>query len=373
MIIFQKFTLAFLTAMVLADQLSATSFLDVEVDGTDIGTISTGITTETLFKKGTGLLNLTGSGYDVKYITVEDGHVYVDGASGLYLIQPVTLGLGTYITHYTQINLEVDAGDRATVRAPIIAAEVTKKGGGTLDFDCLGSIINYLKIQGGRVIVDASDIIPAIGLYFDGASCILEATTDINLPQVTLSFDGEIKSTNAVTMNSLILGGKVLTTDIVGNTIVNNLDTSASGGTIANADTLTLNGATGSNLLIKSGSGYILVVVDLHSASLPIDVVEGTMRVSGVGKLPTAAMKIGATGTVGAIFELLSNTAAGAVPGLMEVQQYGVLSVGDNVSVPTDTDVNDVFTGGLVFDSGSVLKLGAGSSWARDITVGTPL
>ncbi len=374
MIIFQKFTLAFLTAMVLADQLSATSFLDIEVDGTDSGTISTGITTETLFKKGTGLLNLTGSGYDVKYITVQGGHVHVpDMGTGLYLTTPVTLGVGRYITHYTQINLEVATGDSSFIRAPIIAAEVTKQGGGTLEFDCLGSIINYLKIQGGRVIVDASDIIPAIGLYFDGASCILEATTDINLPQVTLSFDGEIKSTNAVTMNSLILGGKVLTTDIVGNTIVNNLDTSASGGTIANADTLTLNGATGSNLLIKSGSGYILVVVDLHSASLPIDVVEGTMRVSGVGKLPTAAMKIGATGTVGAIFELLSNTAAGAVPGLMEVQQYGVLSVGDNVSVPTDTDVNDVFTGGLVFDSGSVLKLGAGSSWARDITVGTPL
>ena len=373
MIIFQKFTLAFLTAMVLADQLSATSFLDVEVDGTDIGTISTGITTEILFKKGTGLLNLSGPDYDVKYITVQDGHVCVHDAPGLYLRQPVTLGLGTYITHYTQINLEVDAGDRATVRAPIIAAEVTKKGGGTLDFDCLGSIINYLKIQGGRVIVDASDIIPAIGLYFDGASCILEATTDIDLPEVTLSFDGAINSTKAVTMDSLILGGKVLTTDIVGDTIVNNLDARVSGGTISNADTLTLNGATGSNKLTKDGSGLIQVIKDLSGALLPIDVIFGILQVRNLGKLPTAAMKIGATGTVGAIFELLSNTAAGAVPGLMEVQQYGVLSVGDNVSVPADTDANDVFAGGLLFDSGSVLKLGAGSSWARDITVGTAL
>ncbi|MEI7493148.1 MAG: hypothetical protein WCJ92_00940 [Alphaproteobacteria bacterium] len=372
MTIFQNFTLAFLTTMVMAGQLSATS-LDVEVDGTDTGTISAGITTETLFKKGSGLLDLTGPDYNIDYITVQDGHVYVHGAPGLYLRQPVTLGLGRYITHYTQINLEVDTGDSSRVTAPIIAAEVTKKGGGTLDFDCVGSIIDYLRIQGGRVIVDASDIIPAIGLYFDGANCILEATTDINLPEVTLSFDGAINSTKAVTMDSLILGGKVLTTDIVGDTIVNNLDTSASGGTIANADTLTLNGATGSNLLIKSGSGYILVVVDLHSASLPIDVVEGTMRVSGVGKLPTAAMTIGATGSVGAIFELCSNTVAGAVPGLMEVQQYGVLSVDDNISVPAAHTAGDVFTGGLLFDSGSVLKLGAGSSWARDIVVGTAL
>jgi hypothetical protein len=369
MTIFQNFTLAFLITMVLADQLSATS-LDVEVDGTDTSTISAGISAETLFKKGSGTLNLTGADYNLLYLTVNDGHVYVHDAPSLYLRQPVTLGVGSYITHYTQINLEVATGDSATITAPIIAAEVTKKGGGTLDFDCAGSIIDYLKIEDGTVIIDASDIIPAIELDLGG---ILRATTDLSIPKITMTNSGEIHSTNAITIGSLVLAGHTLTTDILGSTIVNNLDTSASGGTISNADTLTLNGAIGSNPLVKSGSGFILVIADLSGTSLPIDVVAGTMRVSGVGKLPAAAMTIGATGTVGAIFELCSNTAAGAVPGLMEVQQYGVLSVDDNISVPADHTAGDVFTGGLLFDSGSVLKLGAGSSWARDIVVGTAL
>ena len=369
MTIFQNFTLAFLTTMVMADQLSATS-LDVEVDGTDTSTISAGISAETLFKKGSGTLNLTGADYNLLYLTVNDGHVYVHDAPSLYLRQPVTLGVGRYTTHYTQINLEVDTGDSATITAPIIAAEVTKKGGGTLAFDCVGSIIDYLKIEDGTVIIDASDIIPAIALDLGG---ILEATTDIEIPQVNLTNNGEIDSTHAVTIDRLVLAGYILTTDVLGNTIVNNLDTSASGGTISNADTLTLNGATGSNTLVKAGPGFILVTVNLSGASLPIDVVAGTLRVSDAGRLPTAAVTIGATGTVGAIFELCSNTAAGAVPGLMEVQQYGVLSVDDNISVPADSDAGDVFTGGLQFDSGSVLKLGAGSSWARDIVVGTAL
>jgi hypothetical protein len=364
---FQKFALAILTTLTIVTQLNAS--INIEVDGADTGTISTGITTETLFKKGSGLLELTGPGYDIGYITVQDGHVYVhDTNPEFYLRTPVTLGLGTYTTHYTQINIDVDTGDTSTIRAPIIAAEVTKKGGGTLNFDCLGSVIDYLKIEDGRVVVDADDIIPAIGLDLGG---ILEATTDIDIPEVTLTSNGSIYSTKAVTIDSLILAGYTLTTDVQGDTIVNKLDTSASGGTVANADTLTLNGATGSNPLIKAGSGFILVIADLHSASLPIDVVAGTMRVSGVGKLPTAAMTIGATGTVGAIFELCSNTAAGAVPGLMEVQQYAVLSVDDNIAVPAHGDSGDVFTGGLLFDSGSVLKLGVGSSWARDIVVGT--
>ena len=303
-------------------------------------------------------------------------------APSLYLRQPVTLGVGRYTTHYTQINLEVDTGDSSFIRAPIIAAEVTKQGGGTLEFDCVGSVINYLKIRGGRVIVDVSDIIPAIGLYFDGANCILEATTDINLPEVTLSFNGEIKSTKAVTMDSLILGGNVLTTDIHGDTIVNNLDTSVSGGTISNADILTLNGATGSNKLTKNGSGLIQVTRDLSGALLPIDVGFGTLQVKSLGKLPSASVLIcsydsNSDGVVdaGSIFQLSASEVsgvptAGAVPGPMVIQQYAQLSVDAGLAVPADSDAGDVFTGTLKFNSGSVLKLGHGSSWARDMTIG---
>jgi len=381
---FQKITLTILTVLAMVTQLSATSW-EVEVDTPDTSTISSGVSVNTLRKTGGGQLNLTGTGYSVDYIQVEDGHVYVHDAPGLYLRQPVTLGLGRYITHYTQIIVEVATGDSSFIRAPIIAAEVTKQGGGTLEFDCVGSVINYLKIKGGRVIVDASDIIPAIGLYFDGANCILEATTDINLPEVTLSFDGEIKSTKAVTMDSLILGGKVLTTDIIGDTIVNNLDASVSGGTISNADILTLNGATGSNKLTKNGSGLIQVIKDLSGALLPIDVGFGTLQVKSLGKLPSASVLIcsydsNSDGVVdaGSIFQLSASgvsgvPTAGAVPGPMVIQQYAQLSVDAGLAVPADSDAGDVFTGTLQFNSGSVLKLGDGSSWARDMTIGEAL
>ena len=43
------------------------------------------------------------------------------------------------------------------------------------------------------------------------------------------------------------------------------------------------------------------------------------------------------------------------------------------LAVPADSDDGDVFTGTLKFNSGSVLKLGDGSSWARDMTIGEAL
>jgi hypothetical protein len=66
----------------------------------------------------------------------------------------------------------------------------------------------------------------------------------------------------------------------------------------------------------------------------------------------------------------MGNTAS-SVPGATEIQSGAVLEVAGSVVVPADTGA-DIF-GTLKFDSGASLKLGASSSWARNITVGTAL
>ncbi len=355
-------------------QLSATSW-EVEVETGAISTISSGVSVNTIRKIGGGQLNLTGTGYSVDFIEVADGQVYVHDAAGLYLRQPVWLTAGIYPAKETHFYVEVAAGESATVSAPIIVAVLHKTGDGTVDFNCLGTRVDYLKIEAGRVITDNTDLIPLLGLDLGG---ILSVTTDITVPDVALTANGTIESTNDITLTSLVLAGYTLTTNAGGKTILTQLDTTTTGGTISNADELTLNGAVGTNLLTKIGAGTMQVPANLSGASVPVTVNEGAMRVSGSGRLPTAAMTIGAISTAGAIFQLSESAVptvptAGAVPGAMVVQQYGILSVDAGLAVPADSDAGDVFTGTLKFNSGSVLKLGDGSSWARDMTIGAAL
>ncbi len=80
----------------------------------------------------------------------------------------------------------------------------------------------------------------------------------------------------------------------------------------------------------------------------------------------------------------LSAATAGSVPSVTAIQSGGVLQVDAGVTVPayaaaTNTSNTDMFNywngsasaGTLMFASGSRLVLGAGSTWARAITVGT--
>ena len=66
----------------------------------------------------------------------------------------------------------------------------------------------------------------------------------------------------------------------------------------------------------------------------------------------------------------MGNTAS-SVPGDTQLQSGAVLEVAGSVTVPAHTGA-DIF-GTLKFDTGSSLKLGVGSTWARNISVGTAL
>jgi hypothetical protein len=52
----------------------------------------------------------------------------------------------------------------------------------------------------------------------------------------------------------------------------------------------------------------------------------------------------------------------------LEVKSGGILQVDDGVEVPA-TRGGDVFGSTLKLDSGSVIKLGAGSKWSKNVTV----
>ena len=115
---------------------------------------------------------------------------------------------------------------------------------------------------------------------------------------------------------------------------------------------------------------------DLSNASMPIDVLKGILQVIGLGKLPTGDITIDNALGHESVFKLsASNVAgiplAGAVPGLMEIKSGCTLEVDADLSVPSASSVNDVFTGGLKMNGGSTLKLGNGVNFDRDIVVGT--
>jgi hypothetical protein len=84
-------------------------------------------------------------------------------------------------------------------------------------------------------------------------------------------------------------------------------------------------------------------------------------------KLPTAALDV---------YGILKITGvlAGCAPGTAVVRSGATVLVDAALAVPAagDSSSSDLF-GTLEFQTGSILKLGAGASWARNISVGTAL
>lgn len=375
----KKFISLSLLALFHVTQLSASEW-NVEVNDSDVAYFTTGLTVHTLNKWGTGQLNITGGVYDMDFIDVKEGTVYVNGVSEnyIYLIQPITLTAGEkYPVRKAILNVRVDTGETGYDSGSITSAVVRKIGGGVAVFEGAGCEVGYLAVLDGVAVLNAAYLIPDISAQL-GAS--IQANSDISLPNVTMTADGSISSylipeEYLVTIKDLVLAGFTLTTANK-KTIVTMLDTSASGGTISNTDQVVLNGAKGSNLLTKLDSGLMTAEQDLSDASMPIDVLKGILQVIGLGKLPTGDIKIDNALGHESVFKLsASNVAgiplAGAVPGLMEIKSGCTLEVDADLSVPSASSVNDVFTGGLKMNGGSTLKLGNGVNFDRDIVVGT--
>jgi hypothetical protein len=123
----------------------------------------------------------------------------------------------------------------------------------------------------------------------------------------------------------------------------------------------------GTSLLTLDGSG-VVTAGDMSASATPLSI-PGVVHVgaSSASKMPTGV----ATVLSGGLVKIMGATAS-SVPGATEIQSGGVLEVLASVAVPVHTSAADIF-GTLKFNSGSILKLGAGVSWARNMRIGTAL
>jgi len=129
----------------------------------------------------------------------------------------------------------------------------------------------------------------------------------------------------------------------------------------SSVDQVDANDYAGASLIVNdaSGDGGSIILTDPENATLSI--VTG-----GVVKVGTLGGKTGTGATTvenGGILDITAAT-AGCVPGALEVKSGGILQA--DVNVPSGSSV---FGSTLKMNSGSVLKLGAGVVWGKNIDV----
>ena len=269
-------------------------------------------------------------------------------------IQKLTLGLLTVVATATSgfssgtITLDVAAGT-ATHSGLIDATLVKKTSAGTLVLSNATNAIDVLEIQQGQVNISATGNL---------GGTVAFTTTNDNILFATAS---------SIEIPALALGTSTTGTRAT-------LDTN--GYSIKLAGALSYAGE-----LAVSGPSGVLTAAFNNSASLtPMKIdTDATVAVGSTAvvmasgstvadaKLPTAALD------VRGILQI-TGVLAGCVPGTAVVKSGGTVLVDPALAVPADgnSSSSDLF-GTLEFQTGSILKLGAGASWARNISVGTAL
>lgn len=121
---------------------------------------------------------------------------------------------------------------------------------------------------------------------------------------------------------------------------------------------------TGTGIMDKSGLGFLRVLMALNSSSTPVSISQGTLEVSGSGKLPNATTSVAS----GATLQLgeangTGTVSSGAVPGNASIASGGIVSVPANVNVPNGALSN------ATFHNGSKIQLGAGAIFRQNVTV----
>ena len=232
-----------------------------------------------------------------------------------------------YVPPTTTITIEVDGTDSATVSAPLAATTVHKTGAGTSVLSGNNSSVSTLSIDAGLVKVAATNNMGA-SLAFAGGNM-------------------EVTSGTVAVPTAAVNAAATITTD--------------SGAAVSS-----IAAPSGAALLTLAGSG-VVTAGDMSASATPLSI-PGVMHVgaSSASKMPTGV----ATVPNGGLVKIMGNTAS-SVPGATQLQSGAVLEVADSIAVPAHTGA-DIF-GTLKFDSGSMLKLGASSTWARNISVGTAL
>jgi hypothetical protein len=253
-------------------------------------------------------------------------------------IQKITLGLLT-VGAFTasgfaaqEIELDVDAGS-ATHSGLITATLAKKTGAGILVLSNAANAIDVLEIQEGQVDIAATGNLGGTVSFTTTAGNKLNMVgAGVNVPALNMALAGTLDCNG----NATNLAGM----------------------------------PAGTALLSVSGSNILTVAVDANASATPMNINSDATVAVGAGvaglatspKLPASA--IGVSGIL-----QITAAAAGCVPGDTTVASAGVVAVDAGLAVPAHDSASDVF-GNLLFQTGSILRLGDGSSWARNITVG---
>ena len=225
------------------------------------------------------------------------------------------------------ITLEVNGTDSAIVSAALAATTVHKTGGGTAVLSGNNSSVSILALKAGLVKVSATNNIGKSVTFAGGNMEVTSGT--VAIPTAAMN------------------AAATITTDV-----------SAAVSSIA--------APSGTSLLTLAGPG-VVTAGNMSASYTPLSI-PGVMH---VGASSSSKMTSGsAVVPSGGLVKIMGATAS-SVPGDTQLQSGAVLEVAGSVTVPAHTGA-DIF-GTLKFDAGAILKLGVGSTWARNISVGTAL
>jgi hypothetical protein len=126
--------------------------------------------------------------------------------------------------------------------------------------------------------------------------------------------------------------------------------------------------SAGDSILVNddaSVNGTGKAVILTGASTVPLDVLHGILKVGDIAALGAKTTTDVTTVRNGAILEITAAT-ANCIAGDLEVNAGGILQVDDNIPAS-----GGPFASGadLIVHNGAIIKLGAGVTWSKDVTV----
>ncbi len=304
-------------------------------------------------------------------------------------IQKLTLGLLAVVfvaswntTFASNIFLDVESG--SATHSGVITGTAQKIGAGTIVMSgANGSSLTSLEIDAGLVQFASTGNAGAqvkFGSDVPGGTTgnleVLAAAVDTNSDGIN---DTVVANSVSLPVHVMVLSAQLKVGYGLTASLSSLTDTLTAAQRSAGARrTLTVAAQTAaevaaSGLSVGSAQpGVVLVAANMSASTTRLAVnSDATVQVGGAG----ASKLTSALHTINGTLELLTGASTGCVPGQTVIQSGGVLKVAASITVPQYNSTTDLFGTGtsdtLQFLSGSKLVLGAGSTWARNMAIGT--
>ena len=259
-------------------------------------------------------------------------------------IQKLTLGLLTVVASSTAFSatnliLEVNS-DSADVTGSLAATSIQKIGNGIANVT--GAVSAALQLTDGQFNVSGASSMPSAVTFDTNPDNILKINVASQVvPALTMSASGQLLLAHDASWGVRPSG----------------------------ASTLTVEGTT------AGAFKNLAIAADMSGVATPVDVnTNANLQVGGASRKATTG-----THRIYGMLEILTSPVAGCVPGQTTIFSGGALKVAAGITAPQYNDAGDLFGDNsssvpydvLQFNSGAKLILGAGATWARNITVGS--